>query len=176
MTLRAKFEHSKRTGSGFDEALLEEVGEQPDMRHFDIADRNRDRVDVTLTITPIAMFDVNASVSTGKDDYPNSGFGLRDNKNNTWSVGFDVVPTEVVSFGLNYGEETYKAIPYSRTANPLTATDVTFNDPNRDWWHEPGRQGQDVQREPRPAEGAAEDRYPGQLRPQRRRPRPTCTA
>jgi hypothetical protein len=23
---------------------------------------------------------------------------------------------------------------YSRTANPLSATDVTFNDPTRDWW------------------------------------------
>ena len=134
VTLRAKFEHSKRTGSGFDEALLEEVGEQPEMRHFDIANRDRDRVTATLNITPTAIFDVNASVSTGKDDYSDSGFGLRDNTNNTWSVGFDVVPTDMVSFGLNYGQEKYKANQYSRTANPLTATDVTFNDPNRDWW------------------------------------------
>jgi MtrB/PioB family decaheme-associated outer membrane protein len=134
VTLRAKYEHSKRTGSGFDEALLDEVGEQPDMRHYDIADRTRDRSTMTLTVTPVAMFDVNASVSTGHDDYTNTGFGLRDNKNNTWSVGFDVAPTEVASFSLNYGEETYKALSYSRTANPLTATDVTFNDPTRDWW------------------------------------------
>ena len=133
VTLRAKFEHSRRTGSGLDEALLEEVGEQPDMRHFDIANRNRDRFTATLSITPTSIFDLNASVSTGKDDYGDTGFGLRDNTNDAWSVGFDVVPTEMVNFGVNYGQEKYKANQYSRTANPLSATDVTFNDPNRDW-------------------------------------------
>lgn len=132
VTLRAKFERSKRTGSGFDEALLDEVGEQPGMQHYDIADRTRNRTTATLTITPVAQFDVNASVSTGHDDYTNSGFGLRDNKNNTWSVGFDVVPTETVNFGLNYGREKYTALQYSRTANP--APDPTYTDATRDWW------------------------------------------
>jgi MtrB/PioB family decaheme-associated outer membrane protein len=40
-TVRTKYEYSTRTGSGFDAHLLEEVGEQPDTRHFDIADRDR---------------------------------------------------------------------------------------------------------------------------------------
>lgn len=134
VTLRAKFEHSRRTGSGFEEALLEEVGEQPETRHFDIADRDRDRGTVILSITPIAQFDVNASVSTGKDNYRNTGFGLRDNNNNTWSLGFDLLPVETVSFGINYGFEKYTALQYSRTANPPTPTDQTFFDASRDWW------------------------------------------
>ncbi len=103
------------------------------MRHYDIANRNRDRFTATLSITPTSIFDLNASVSTGKDDYGDSGFGLRDNTNDAWSVGFDVVPTEMVNFGVNYGQEKYKANQNSRTANPPSATDVTFNDPNRDW-------------------------------------------
>jgi len=134
VSLRAKFEHSKRTGSGFEEAILDEVGEQPTMQHYDIADRKRDRATLVFTVTPVAMFDVNASVSTGKDNYYNSGFGLRDNKNNTWSVGFDVAPSEFVTFGLNYGFEKYTAMSYSRTANPLSPTNTTFLDPTRDWW------------------------------------------
>lgn len=136
VTLRAKFEHSDREGSGFDGHLLDEVGEQPDMRHFDIANRTRDRFTTTLSITPVSYLDFNASVGTGKDEYGDTGFGLRNNDNNTWSLGVDVVPSDRVNFGVNYGEETYTALQYSRTANPinLNTGDFTFNDPTRDWW------------------------------------------
>jgi MtrB/PioB family decaheme-associated outer membrane protein len=133
VTLRAKYEHSRRTGSGFEEALLEEVGEHPETRHFDIADRDRDRTTAIVTVTPAAQLDINASVSTGKDNYRNTGFGLRDNTNNTWNVGFDVAPRDTVTLGVNYGVEKYTAFQYSRSANPPTPTDQTFFDPRRDW-------------------------------------------
>ena len=131
VTLRAKFEHARRTGSGFEEALLEEVGEQSLTRHFDIADRDRDRATAIVTVTPVARFDVNASVSTGKDDYRNTGFGLRDNRNNGWSLGFDLVPVETVSFAIDYGFEKYTAAQWSRAANPPPSP--SFDDPSRDF-------------------------------------------
>lgn len=134
VTLRAKYEYSKREGSGFESHLLDEVGEQPLMRHYDVANRKRGRFTSALVITPISWFALNGSVSTGRDDYYETGFGLRDNKNRTWSAGFDVIPMDTVTFGLNYGYEKYTAFQYSRTANPLSATDQTFNDPTRDWW------------------------------------------
>jgi MtrB/PioB family decaheme-associated outer membrane protein len=130
VTFRTKFEHSNRDGSDFEPV----EGEQPDIRHFDIANRVRDRVTGILTVTPVSFFDVNASVSTGKDKYGQTGFGLRNNDNTGWSIGFDLVPVNTVSFGINYGEEKYTAFQYSRTANPLSATDLTFLDPTRDWW------------------------------------------
>lgn len=133
VNVRVKFEHGTRTGSGFEEHLLEEVGEQPETRHYDIANRKRDRFTTTVSVMPVAQLALNAAVSTGKDDYDETGFGLRDNENDTWSVGFDVNPNDVVSFGLNYGHEKYTAFQYSRTANPLSATDKTFLDPTRDW-------------------------------------------
>jgi MtrB/PioB family decaheme-associated outer membrane protein len=133
VTLRAKYEYSKREGSHFEEHLLEEVGEQPDTRHFDVANRKRGRFTTSVVITPVSMFAFNVAASTGKDDYYESGFGLRDNENTIYSVGFDVVPSDVVSFGLNYGREKYTAFQYSRTANPLSATNLTFLDPTRDW-------------------------------------------
>jgi MtrB/PioB family decaheme-associated outer membrane protein len=137
VSVRAKYEFSSRSGSaseGHIEHILGEVGEQPTMRHFDIADRDRSRVTGILTVTPIPQLGFNASVATGKDDYKETGFGLRDNKNRTWSVGFDFVPVDAVNFGVNYGYEKYTAFQYSRTANPLSATDTTFLDPRRDWW------------------------------------------
>jgi len=134
VTFRTKYEHSRRDGSGFDEELLAEVGEQPDTRHYDIANRTRDRVTATLFVTPGKYVTFNTSFGRGKDEYTETGFGLRNNDNNTWSAGADVAPNERVIFGLNYAEEKYTAMQYSRTANPLSATDVTFNDPTRDWW------------------------------------------
>ena len=131
VTFRTKYEHSRRDGSGFEEELLAEVGEQPGTRHYDVANRTRDRVTATLFVTPGKYVTFNTSLGRGKDDYTETGFGLRNNDNNTWSLGADVSPNERVSFGVNYGEEKYTALQYSRTANP--PPDPTFTDPTRDW-------------------------------------------
>lgn len=133
-TLRAKYEYSRREGEGFDQSLLDEVGEQPGMRHYDIANRKRARFSTSVSVNPVPALSLNAGVGTGNDDYDDSGFGLRDNDNTNWSTGLDFVPNEIVSFSASYGYEKMKANQYSRTANPLSATDVTFNDPTRDWW------------------------------------------
>jgi hypothetical protein len=139
LTLRGVYEHSKRTGSEVDVAELIAIGEQPSLRQFDISDRNKDRVSGIVQIMPISQFSINASASVGKEDYPGTGFGLRNNDNHVYSVGFDVVPIDKVSFGASYGYEKYTALQASRTANPLPAgaslTDPTqqFNDPRRDW-------------------------------------------
>jgi hypothetical protein len=75
---------------------------------------------------------LSASYGIGEDDYDETGFGLRSNDNDNWSLGFDIAPNDKVAFGLSYGEETYKANQYSRTAAP--APDPQFYDPRRDWW------------------------------------------
>jgi len=131
-SLRLKYEMSERKGSGFDLHILEAVGEQPGMRHYDVADRDRSRVTGQLTLTPTAWLSVNGSVSMGEDDYKNTGFGLRDNDNRAYGIGFDAVAAETVTLGASYMRERYTANQYSRTANPLP--NVTFNDPTRDWW------------------------------------------
>lgn len=132
VTLRAKYEYSKRVGSGFEEELLEEVGEQHETRHFDIANRKRSRVTGILSITPADWLSVNGAIGTGHDDFYATGFGLRDNKNRTWSAGFDLAPAGTVTFGVNYGYEKYTALQYSRTANPPPSPQ--FTDATRDWW------------------------------------------
>lgn len=133
VTLRTKYEYSTREGSGFDGHLLEEVAEQPEMRHYDIANRKRSRATAILSITPIGWLSLNGSASMGKDEYDETGFGLRDNENNAYGVGFDVMPNDMVNFGVNYGHEKYTAYQYSRTSNPLSPTNLTFLDPTRDW-------------------------------------------
>jgi MtrB/PioB family decaheme-associated outer membrane protein len=132
-TARAVFEHGVRTGSGFEGDLLAEVGEQPAMRHFDVADRNRNRATVIVTVTPTAAVGLNASIAAGKDEFKNSGLGLRDNDHRVYTAGFDLAPGDRVMLNANYGFERYTALQTSRSANPLSATDVSFNDARRNY-------------------------------------------
>jgi MtrB/PioB family decaheme-associated outer membrane protein len=129
-SLRVKYEFSTRDGSGFEPELLEEVGEQPDMRHFDVANRDRTRVTTLLTLTPLPWLNVNGSIAAGRDDYKDTGFGLRDNRNRSYGIGFDVSPLTTVNVGASYQREKYKANQYSRSGDN---TPAQFDNPDRDW-------------------------------------------
>jgi MtrB/PioB family decaheme-associated outer membrane protein len=131
VTARLKWEYSTRSGAADQTALPD--SEQPLMRQYDVANRDRNRVTALFTVTPVAIFDVNASIYTGHDKYPDTYFGLRDFKNNGYTVGFEIIPNAKLSAGVNYGYDKNDAFQWSRSANPLSATDVTFLDPLRDW-------------------------------------------
>jgi MtrB/PioB family decaheme-associated outer membrane protein len=131
ITLRGVYEHSKLRGSPVDTAGLIAIGEQPDLRQYDISDRDRDRVSAIVYVMPVSFLSFNGSAAIGREDYPGTNFGLRSNDNNVYSVGVDYVPNDKVNFGVSYGWEKYTALQASRTSNP--PPDPTFNDPRRDW-------------------------------------------
>ncbi|OFW11328.1 MAG: hypothetical protein A3H96_18760 [Acidobacteria bacterium RIFCSPLOWO2_02_FULL_67_36] len=128
LTVRAIVEHAVRRGSGFELGALTEANEQPTMRHYDVADRNRDRVTGLVQVTPVPAVGFSISAARGKDDYNGTGFGLRNNENRVYTVTADFVPHEAVSAGLSYSFEKYAALQTSRSANA-----AQFNDPTRDW-------------------------------------------
>ena len=128
-SVHSKYEHSIRRGAGLDTSELVSGGEQPGMRTFDIADRNRDLFTLTGTITPVSSVGLSLSAGAGQDKYPNSQFGLYNSKHGVYSAGVDVTPRDWVSFGASYDIETYRTLQWSRQANP----GVQFNDPTRDW-------------------------------------------
>ena len=130
-TLRTKYEHAQRRGIGIEEGERElaAIGEQPGMRHFDIAARNRDRVTILGSVMPVANVGVSLSVAAGKDDYLESLFGLRDNTHRVYGAGVDVTPTARIVLGTSYSYERYNALSRSRQANP----GVQFDDPSRNW-------------------------------------------
>jgi MtrB/PioB family decaheme-associated outer membrane protein len=141
LTVRGVFEHSKRRGTAVNGLELLAIGEQPLLRQYDISDRDQDRFNAILQLTPVSQFSINASAGIGRQEYPNTYFGLRNNDNHVYSVGFDFVPSDKISLGASYGHEQYDALQASRTANPLPANTVAnlndptqqFNDPRRDW-------------------------------------------
>ena len=130
-TVRAKYEHAQRRGEGIEqgEAMLAAIGEQTGMRHYDVASRDRDRVTVLATLTPMGNLSGSVTVAVGKDDYLQSEFGLRDNNHNVYGTGFDYLPTDRVNLSMAYTYERYDALSRSRQANP----GPQFDDPSRNW-------------------------------------------
>jgi len=130
VSLRTGVERSMLKGTGLDEEVLDEIGEQASLRQFDISDRNRNRLSTILQLTPIATVGINLTVATGNDHRPDAAFGLQHLDNRTYALGADYVPSDGMSFGANYGYETYKSRQMSRQA----ASGVQFTDPTRNWF------------------------------------------
>ena len=119
-SLRTKYEHAQRSGDVTEEAERELflIGEQPGIRHFDIAPRDRNRVTILGAVTATATLSLNASFAAGKDDFKESLFGLRDNTHQVYGVGVDAVPSETVTLAGSYSYERYNALSRSRQADP----------------------------------------------------------
>jgi MtrB/PioB family decaheme-associated outer membrane protein len=129
LTLRAVYEHGKRTGSGLDEQVLDDIGEQISLRQFDISDRNSDRFSAIIQAIPLSALSFSGTAAVGKEDRSGAVFGLRSNNNHAYSLGVDYVPRDAMSLGLSYQYEKYDSGQRSRQANP----GAQFADPTRDW-------------------------------------------
>ena len=128
MTLRVQYDHGERTGSGLNEDRLLEIGEQPALRHYDVADRTRDRFTAQVDVLPGDVWTVSASASGGRDDYDESYFGLQESTFRVYSVGVDLRRPNGAGAGASYNYERYFGAQQSRNANPGQETD-----PLRDW-------------------------------------------
>lgn len=129
MMLRGVYENRKREGEHFEAALLAEVGELADMRHYDVANRDRQRFTLIANIMPGGIFGVTASAGVGRDEYPNSGAGLQSYDSDQYSAGFTVTPDDRYNLTASYGWERYKSLQRSRGAN--NAADQA--NPLRNW-------------------------------------------
>lgn len=141
-TVRVQYEDAHRTGDGFDDIVLDDVGEQVSLRQFDISDRRRRRITVLGTLTPTDAVALNAAVGLGRDRRPDSEFGLSENDHQFYSFGVDLLASATVSFGVTYGFEHYTSSQQSRQANPFPSPCLNppqagclpeFDDPRRNW-------------------------------------------
>jgi MtrB/PioB family decaheme-associated outer membrane protein len=128
ITFRAQYEFSDRTGSGLDEALLVEIGEQPALRHYDLANRTRNRFTGQVDVVPNDLWTYSASGGFGTDDYDDSYFGLQESTFRTVSLAADYRQPNGFGGGASYNYERYGGFQQSRSANPGQETD-----PLRDW-------------------------------------------
>jgi len=127
--LRGLYENRRRAGEGFEPEALAEVGELEGMRHFDIADRNRQRFTVIANAAAGGMVGFTASAGIGRDQYPESPHGLQFYDSDQYSLGISAAPDERYDVFASYGWERYHALQRSR--NATTAADQA--NPVRDW-------------------------------------------
>jgi len=130
MTFRVQYEYGSRTGSGLDEDPLVEIGEQPDMRHYDLANRTHNKFAGQVDFVPSEMWTFSVSGGLGKDSYPDSSFGLQESTFQTFSLGADYQRSDGLGAGGTYNFERYSGLQESRSASSDPAQ---FNDPNRNW-------------------------------------------
>lgn len=129
LMLRGVYENRTREGDHFEAERLVEVGELADLRHFDVADRDRQRFTVIANLMPGGIFGVTASAGVGRDDYPDSGTGLQSYDSDQYSAGFTVTPDDRYNLTASYGWERYESLQRSRSANNAADQVNTL----RDW-------------------------------------------
>ncbi len=129
LMLRGVYENRTREGEHFDADVLVEVGELADMRHYDVADRNRQRFTLIANVMPGGIFGLTASAGVGRDEYPSSGAGLQSYDSDQYSAGFTVTPDDRYNLTASYGWERYQSLQRSRAAT--TAADQV--NPLRNW-------------------------------------------
>ncbi len=129
VSVRGLYERRKRDGDGFTADGLVEAGELTGMRHYDVANRDRQRGTLLATVMPGGMVGFTASAGIGRDDYPDSPNGLQSYDSSQYSAGVTLSPTDKYDLTASYGWENYTSLQRSRTAT--TVADQA--NPLRDW-------------------------------------------
>jgi hypothetical protein len=127
-SVRAQVEFADRTGADLDEALLVQIGEQPALRHYDLANRSRKKFTGIFDFLAHEDWVLSASVGFGKDNYDDSYFGLQESSFRTVGIGADYQQPSGFGGGASYNYERYAGLQTSRSASPGQE-----NDPLRDW-------------------------------------------
>ncbi len=130
LTFRTQYEFGDRTGSGLDETQLIGIGEQPGMRHYDLADRTRNRFTAQADIVPSDAWTFSVGTGILKDDFSNSFYGLQDSTGRTFSLAADFHRPNGLGAGGELQLERYAGLQRSHEGDSSTAQ---FNDPLRDW-------------------------------------------
>ena len=130
LTFRTQYEFGDRTGSGLDETQLTAIGEHPEMRHYDLADRTRNRFTAQADIVPSDAWTFSVGTGVLKDEFSNSFYGLQDSTGRTFSLAADFQRPNGLGAGGSYNYERYAGLQRSHEGDSSTAQ---FNDPLRDW-------------------------------------------
>ena len=132
VSFRGRYQYGKRSGSGLDEASLVQIGEQPQMRHYDVADRTRNRFVGQVDLVPTEALTFSVSGGVGSDEFTDSYFGLQDAGFRNVTLSSDYMTPNGFGVGGSYNFERYSGLQRSRSASP-GQTPPQETDPNRDW-------------------------------------------
>jgi MtrB/PioB family decaheme-associated outer membrane protein len=128
-TLRTSYLYASRRGNT---PYTESVTEITGFRRFDEANRNRTRVSMSGTVTPIDLVTIGLMVEAGTDKYPNSLYGVQRDISLAKGLDVDVSPASWLSASAGWLREDVKD-----SANYLYRTgavgSATYNNPTYTW-------------------------------------------
>ncbi len=95
-----------------------QIGEQPALRHYDIANRTRNRFTGQVDVTPNEAWILSASLGTGNDDYDDSYFGLQESSFRVFTLAADFQQPNGLGAGASYDYERYSGLQRSQVRQP----------------------------------------------------------
>jgi MtrB/PioB family decaheme-associated outer membrane protein len=112
-------EASKRDGSDYNSL----VNENPAMRKYYLADRDRTKVGTTIDFMATEKLLLSARVDYNKDDYTDSAIGLTEATQPVYTVDFSYTPRHNIT---TYGYYTYETIESSQAGSAAGTTDADW--------------------------------------------------
>ncbi|HHN74888.1 MAG TPA: hypothetical protein ENK10_06620 [Acidobacteria bacterium] len=117
-------------------------GENPLLRQFDIANRDRTGVDIQLDFMPAEMTTIGVGYNSYRDDYDDSAYGLQKGDVDGWTLNINHSTDKGLNFYAYAGVSTWDADMHLRTKCKNCATPDGYSGtlpyywavPNFDWF------------------------------------------
>jgi len=119
---------SRRGNTPYTESATEILG----FRRFDEADRDRRRLSVASSISPIDAVTVSLTVETGDDKFPNSQYGVQSDKSFAKGLDLDWSPTPRLGLSAGWMREDVKDSANYRYRTGAVGS-VTYDNPTYRW-------------------------------------------
>lgn len=102
--------------------------QSPLLRKFSMADRDRERTDFLVELSPLDTLNFTITFDRVEDDYSNIGLGVTGN--DQWNAGFDVfyTPNRDLSLFVNYSHEEFEWAMHLQQRSTLDDSSLNF-------WH-----------------------------------------
>ncbi|WP_455203775.1 MtrB/PioB family decaheme-associated outer membrane protein [Kaarinaea lacus] len=126
-SLGVKLESSDRSGDDYKVVNELEDPENPLMRKFNLADRNRDKANLRLGYHPIDQLELGFVTEYAKDKYDNSEIGLQDSEELNYTVDIsyaiatDVLLIRKLGIYANYSNNTIESNQVGEATGPWQA-------------------------------------------------------
>ena len=104
----------------------------PLLRKFDIADRDRTKYGAKVFLNPIDIASIGLFYNFWADTYGDSELGLKSTENQQYTLDFTVLPTDTITLNAYYSTEENKASQANRYILDALK-DAQYNDATRDW-------------------------------------------
>lgn len=115
-----------------DDLYIKSATEIAGFQRFDLANRDRQRSTVMVSLTPISPVTIAFDYQFGKDNYPSSQYGTQSDKSEMGGVDIDWAPKEGFTVGVGYTHENVKNILNSRFRTGAVGS-VTDDNPTYKW-------------------------------------------